>query len=72
MPKNTINFLRHVAMVGVSYGCVSEMSKQDRQTVLDDLKYVQGLREQALNLRAMITQKKALLIRLSKATCSTG
>ena len=72
MPKKTIEYLREVAMIGVSVGCITDLSQDDKQTVLNDLRYVQSLRERAQNICSTLNKKKALFNKLSKTKTKEG
>lgn len=69
MVKQTIGFLRDLAFLGISLGCMSDFSTRDKQPVSNDLKYLEKLKERAQSIRILLKKKEDLFMKLSK--CDT-
>jgi len=72
MPKQTVEFLRQVAIIGVSAGCIIQHNGTANQPVKNDLKCIRSLIEKARNIRATLMNKKALFIKMSKTPSIIG
>lgn len=72
MPKQTLEFLRHVALLGVVLGCITELDQNDKFSVLDDIGFIKMLIDQARKIRSMLMHKKSLFCRAAKSKSTKG
>jgi len=72
MPKQTVEFIKNIAVFGLSHGCLHNIMVKEKNVLDNDKSYIESLIRTGQTIRSDLKKKLALFKKLSKAKTAEG
>jgi hypothetical protein len=72
MPKQTLEFIKNIAILGLTHGCVHNIMGHEKNGLENDKAYIESLIRTGQTIRSDLKKKSELFKKLSKAKTAEG